>query len=186
MRTQYCVLCGEPKSVVADPLKAQAATPGRLLRLTRGLTRSQLLHRPAPGKWSIHEIVCHLADTEVANAWRYRMVLAEDEVGLTAWDQDRWAAGHQYRRQDFRLALEQFRTLRARNLALLKVVGRKMWARTATHSSAGTLNAGQMVMHLAHHDANHLGQVERIRGILKKSRVPSAESRVPARQRGWA
>jgi len=43
-----------------------------------------------------------------------------------------------------------------------------------------------MVMHLPHHDANHLGQVERIRGILKKSRVPSAESRVPARQRGWA
>ena len=170
MRTQYCVLCGEPKPVVADPLKAQAATPGKLAHLTRGLTRAQLLQRPAPGKWSIHEIVCHLADTEVANAWRYRMVLAEDEVGLTAWDQDRWATGHQYRRQDFRLALEQFRTLRARNLALLKVAGRKMWARTATHSSAGTLNAGQMVMHLAHHDANHLGQVGRIRKSVKKSR----------------
>ncbi len=177
MRTQYCVLCGEPKPVVADPLKAQAATPGRLLRLARGLTRAQLLQRPAPGKWSIHEIVCHLADTEVANAWRYRMVLAEDEVGLTAWDQDRWAAGHRYRRQDFRLALEQFRTLRARNLALLKAVGREMWARTATHSTAGTLSAGQMVTHLAHHDANHLGQVERIRRSVRKSREPRAESR---------
>ena len=127
MKTAYCVLCGQDRPAVADPLKAQVATPGRLASLTRGLTRAQLLYRPAPGKWSIHEIVCHLADTEVANAWRYRKVLAEDEVGLTAWDQDRWAAGHQYRRQDFRLAMEQFRILRTRNLGLLKAVGRKAW-----------------------------------------------------------
>ncbi len=177
MRTTYCVLCGQDRPVVANPVKAQAGTPGKLASLTRGLTRTQLLHRPAPGKWSIHEIVCHLADTEVANAWRYRKVLAEDEVGLTAWDQDRWAAGHQYRRQDFRLALEQFRVLRARNLALLKAVGRKAWDRTATHSTFGTLSAGQMVVHLAHHDANHLGQIERIQKTLKKSRAPRAQSR---------
>jgi hypothetical protein len=172
----HCPLCGKPQPAVADPLKVQAATPGSLLRLTRGLTRAQLLTRPAPGKWSIHEIVCHLADTEVANAWRYRKVLAEDEVGLTAWDQDRWAAGHQYRRQDLRLALEQFRALRARNLALLKTVGKKAWGRTARHSTLGTLCAGQMLVHLAHHDANHLGQVERIRQALKSYR-PRAASR---------
>ena len=170
MRTAYCPLCGQDRPAVANPLKAQAATPGRLASLTRGLSRAQLLHRPAPGKWSIHELVCHLADTEVANAWRYRKVLAEDEVGLTAWDQDRWAAGHQYRRQDFRLALEQFRILRARNLALLTVVGRKAWDRTATHPTFGKLSAGQMLVHLAHHDANHLGQIERIRRSLVKSR----------------
>jgi uncharacterized damage-inducible protein DinB len=164
---------------VAAPLKAQVATPGRLASLTRGLSRAQLLYRPAAGKWSIHEIVCHLADTEVANAWRYRKVLAEDEVGFTAWDQDRWAAGHQYRRQDFRLAMEQFRILRTRNLGLLKAVGRKAWARTATHPTFGTLSAAQMVVHLAHHDANHLGQIESIRNILK--------SREPRRNTGsWA
>ena len=174
MRTVYCALCGVDRPVVANPVKAQAATPGKLARLTRGLSRAQLLHRPAPGKWSIHELVCHLADTEVANAWRYRKVLAEDEVGLTAWDQDRWAAGHQYRRQDFRLALEQFRILRARNLALLTVVGRKAWDRTATHPSFGKLSAGQMLVHLAHHDANHLGQIERIRRSLVKSRESRA------------
>ena len=170
MRTVYCALCGVDQPVLANPVKAQAATPGKLATLTRGLSRAQLLHRPAPGKWSIHELVCHLADTEVANAWRYRKVLAEDEVGLTAWDQDRWAAGHQYRRQDFRLALEQFRILRGRNLALLKVVGRKAWDRTATHPTFGKLSAGQMLVHLAHHDTNHLGQIERIRRSLVKSR----------------
>jgi uncharacterized damage-inducible protein DinB len=170
MKTEYCALCEKPQPVAANPLKAQAATPAALARLSRGLTRTELLARPAPGKWSIHEIVCHLADTEVANAWRYRKVLAEDDVGLTAWDQDRWAAGHQYRRQDFRLALEQFRILRERNLALLRAAGRKAWSRTATHQTFGTLSAGQIIVHLVHHDANHVGQIERIRAAQKKRR----------------
>ena len=174
MSMEQCPLCGKPQPVAPDPLKAQAATPGKLARLTRGLTRAQLLHRAASGKRSIHEIVCHLADTEVANAWRYRKVLAEDEVGLTAWDQDRWAAGHQYRRQDLRLALEQFRILRAGNLALLRVVGRKAWSRTATHHAFGTLSAGQIAGHMVHHDANHVAQIERLRKALKR-RASSAE-----------
>ncbi len=166
MGTVSCPLCGKPQPT-GDPLRAQAATPGKLLRLIRGLSRAQLLTRPAPSKWSIHEIVCHLADTEVANAWRYRKVLGEDEVGLTAWDQDRWAAGHRYRRQDLRLALEQFRSLRTRNLALLRVVGRKAWTRTATHATFGALSAGQIAAHMVHHDANHVAQIERIRKGLK-------------------
>jgi uncharacterized damage-inducible protein DinB len=186
MRTAHCSLCGKPQPVTANPLKAQAATPGKLLRLVRGLSWAQLLHRPAPGKWSIHEIICHLADVEVANAWRYRKVLAEDEVGLTAWDQDRWAAGHQYRRQDLRLALEQFRSLRARNVALLRVVGRKGWARTATHQTFGRLSVGQIATHLVHHDADHAAQIERIRKVLK-GREPgtrrSAGLRTPSERR---
>ncbi len=169
MRTEHCPLCGKPQPAVTNPLRAQAATPGKLLRLTRGLSRAQLLTRPAPGKWSIHEIACHLADTEVANAWRYRKVLAEDEVDLTAWDQDRWAGAHLYRRQDLRLALEQFRSLRARNLALLRVVGRETWARTATHPTIGALSAGQIAGHMVHHDANHVAQIERIRKSLMRA-----------------
>jgi uncharacterized damage-inducible protein DinB len=173
MGTAHCPLCDKPRPVTANPLREQAATPGKLLRLIRGLSRAQLLRRPAPGKWSIHEIICHLADVEVANAWRYRKVLGDGEVGLTAWDQDRWAAGHQYRRQDLRLALEQFRILRRRNLALLRVVGRQGCSRPATHQTAGTLSAGQIAAHLTHHDANHVGQIERIRRGLK-SREPRA------------
>ncbi len=55
MRTEHCPLCGKPQPAVANPLTALAATPGTLLRLSRGLTRAQLLQRSAPGKWSIHD-----------------------------------------------------------------------------------------------------------------------------------
>jgi uncharacterized damage-inducible protein DinB len=173
MRTARCPLCGTTQPVPGRPLTALAATPGKLLRLTRRLTREELLRRPASGKWSIHEIVCHLADVEVVNAWRYRKVLAQEDVGPTAWNQDRWAAGHQYRRQDLGLTLEQFRSLRARNVALLRVVGRAAWARTATEATFGRLSVGQIAAHLVHHDASHVGQIERIRKALK-SREPRA------------
>jgi len=168
MRTEHCPLCDKEKPVVANPLKALAETPGKLIALARGLTRAQLLKRPAPGKWSIQEIACHLADAEIANAWRYRKVFAEDEFRITTYDQDRWAAAHQYRRQDLRLVLEQFRTLRARNVALMKLVGRKAWSRTAMHPTLGTLSAGQIIVHQVHHSANHLAQIERIRQGLKR------------------
>lgn len=173
MKMGACPLCGTPRPVPARPLTALAATPGKLLRLTRRLTREELLRRPASGKWSIHEIVCHLADVEVVNAWRYRKVLAKEDVGPTAWDQDRWAAGHQYRWQDLSLTLEQFRTLRARNVALLWVVGRAAWARTVTEAIFRTLSAEQISTHQVHHGANHVAQIERIRNSLKQ-RAPRA------------
>ena len=167
MKTKHCVLCKTPRPVDPDPVRTQRATPRKIARLTAGLARAALLRRPVQGKWSIHEIVCHLADVEVVNSWRYRKVLANEALGPTAWNQDQWAATHQYRRQDFRLALEQFRALRVRNLALLGVVGKRAWSRAVRHPARGGLTVGQILAHLAHHDVNHLEQITRIRKGLK-------------------
>ncbi len=174
MKTTHCPLCGTPRPVEANPEIIQAATPGKIARLTAGLTRAALLRRPAPGKWSIHEIVCHLADVEVVNAWRYRKVLAGEMLGPTTWRQDGWAGAHRYRHQDFRLALEQFRGLRARNLALLGAVGRKAWSRAVEHAGAGRLCAGEILRHVAHHDVNHLEQIVRVRKGLRSGKPRQA------------
>jgi len=176
MKMEHCPLCGKEMPAVANPLKALAETPERLIALARGVARAELLKRPAPGKWSIQEIACHLADAEIANAWRYRKIFVEDEFHISTYDQDRWAAVLQYRRQDLRLALEQFRALRARNVALMKLVGRKAWSRTAIHPALGVLSVEQIIVHQVHHSANHLAQIERIRKSLK-SREPRAASR---------
>ena len=53
-----------------DPIRVQRATPARLHRLIRGVPSRVLARRPAPGKWSIVEIVAHLADAELAMGWR--------------------------------------------------------------------------------------------------------------------
>src|SRR5215471_2954286 len=59
-----------------DPLRVQRETPKKLAALIPGLSRKQLTRKPAPGKWSIAEILAHLADTGIVVAWRLRHILA--------------------------------------------------------------------------------------------------------------
>ncbi len=167
---KYCPLCGEDREVVRDPLRIQATTAKRLRALVRGLRATELVRRPAPGKWCIKEIVCHLADTEIANAWRYRKVLAEENLPLTTWNQDAWANEMTYRRQDLALALAQFDLLRRRNLATVRLLPRSARGRIGVHPEHGPITVEQVLQHLVHHDRNHLGQIERIRAALRARR----------------
>jgi hypothetical protein len=75
-----------------DPLDVIAATSGQLQRLSEALG-SERLERPlSPGKWSPRQIFCHLADAEVAFAFRLRQALAEDHHVIQPFDQDKWAS----------------------------------------------------------------------------------------------
>ena len=69
----------------------QQATPSQLDRRLRDVTPEELIRRPAPEKWSIAEIVAHLADAELAMGWRLRNMLANPGVALTWWDKAVWA-----------------------------------------------------------------------------------------------
>src|SRR5580704_14892462 len=102
-----------------DPLKVQAETPAKLGRLIDGVPASRLRERPAPGKWSVAEILAHLADAELVTSWRIRQILGAPGTPLQAYDQDSWAAACHYEKRDPRKSLEQVRMLREANLALL-------------------------------------------------------------------
>ena len=75
-----------------EPIAVQQATPSQLDRRLRDVAPEELIRRPAPEKWSIAEIVAHLADAELAMGWRLRNMLANPGVALTWWDQAVWAA----------------------------------------------------------------------------------------------
>src|SRR5512143_2652683 len=71
-----------------DPMIAMSETPDRLRKLVRGLSAKQLATKPAPEKWSIKEIVAHLADGEVILGSRYRFIAAHDRPPIQGYDQD--------------------------------------------------------------------------------------------------
>ena len=150
-----------------DPMRLQQAAPKKLASLIKGKTKKQLAHRPAPDKWSIAEILAHLADAELAIAWRLRQVLSNNAIPLQAYDQDLWARTFNYARRDPRISLATFRTLREANLALLKSVPRKLWDNYGVHSERGNESVNHVVQMVSGHDLNHLQQVE---GILKGKR----------------
>lgn len=150
-----------------NPLKIQQATAAKLQVLTRGLSPRQMRRRPSPGKWSITEILAHLADTEIAVGWRLRMILSERGTPIQAFDQDKWAAAGNYRAQNPRHSLAGFKALRERNLRLLKSVPRKKWSHYGMHAERGKETVRRVVEMIAGHDRNHIIQIQ---GIARQFR----------------
>lgn len=150
-----------------NPLAVQRATPTRLVRLLRGLSHAQLRRRPAPGKWSINEILAHLADTELVGGYRIRMILSRNGTPIQAFDQDIWAGVGNYRRADARVALETFRALRAANLRLIRSLSPQRLRQYGIHAERGKESVMRLIRLYAGHDLNHLGQIEAIRRSLR-------------------
>lgn len=151
-----------------DPWNIQKSTAKKLEKATRRLSRKQMRKKPAPGKWSIAEILAHIADTEVVASWRLRLILGSDGTPIQGFDQDVWAETFRYEDQDPRASLKTFRVLRENNLALLKHVPRKLWENHGMHSERGKETVSHIVRLYAGHDLNHLQQVEEIASTLKK------------------
>ena len=156
--TQRLLSYGEGK----DPLRLQQAAPQKLAVMLKGKSGKQLMRRSAPDKWSVAEIVAHLADAELAISWRIRQILSNNAVPIQAYDQDRWAKTFDYAHRDPRQSLANFRALREANVALLKSVPRKLWENYGVHEERGNESVGHVVRMVAGHDLNHLQQVQRI------------------------
>ncbi len=147
-----------------QPLKVQAATPRKLERLIKGVPASKLRKRPAPDKWSVLEIVAHLADTEIVGGFRIRMILGAPGTPIPAFNQDAWVTTGHYDKRDPRKSLEQFRVVREANLALLKSLTPDQWNHHGIHSERGQETVEHIVRMFAGHDINHIRQIERILG----------------------
>ena len=120
-----------------DAIKVQRGTAAKLKKLTHGLTPKQLKWQPEPGKWSIAEIVAHLADVEIVASWRMRSVLGANGTAIQPFDQDAWASVFEYRNRDPKQSLDVFRVLRENNLAMLKSIPKESWDNYGMHAERG-------------------------------------------------
>ncbi len=150
-----------------NPLRLQQATPRKLAGLIKRLSKKQLTRRQAPGKWSIAEVLAHLADAELVIGYRLRLILASNGTAIQAFDQDAWAETFNYGRRDSKISLETFRALRENNLRLLSSVKRGLWENYGQHQERGKETVDHIVKMIAGHDLNHVAQVEK---IVKQSR----------------
>lgn len=136
------------------------ATPGELARLVEVLGSSGLKQSLGAGKWSAREILCHLADTEIAFAFRLRQALAEAHHIIQPFDQDAWARS--YASCEARLALEALAGLRRWNVGLIRHVPSETMSKPLTHPERGAMTFRVLVETMAGHDLNHLGQLKTI------------------------
>jgi uncharacterized damage-inducible protein DinB len=145
-----------------DPIETIGATAERLHSLIATIGAERVNQPIAPGKWSPREIACHLADCELAFAFRLRQSLAEDGHVMQPFDQDRWAAN--YAAYEAGAALAVFSAVRGWNLALLRSLPSEAFTRKVSHPERGEMTFRTIVETMGGHDLNHLGQLERAVG----------------------
>jgi len=150
-----------------NSLRLQQTAPAKLAKLIKGKKAAQLKRRPAPGKWSVAEVLAHLADAETVISWRIRQVLGASGQTIQAYDQDVWAETFEYAKCDPRQSLATYTALREANVALLKRIPKKLWENYGIHSERGHETVTHIVNMVAGHDINHRLQVE---AILKDKR----------------
>jgi hypothetical protein len=145
------------------PLPVQESTVAALEKSLAGLDDAALRRPEAPGKWSILEVVQHLADSELVYAYRIRMIVSHPTPDIQGFDQDLWARELDYAARSMADALDEFRSLRESNLRLLRSLGPAKLERYGNHAERGRESVAKMLKLYAAHDLVHLQQIERIK-----------------------
>ena len=146
-----------------EPREVIATTPVKLQELLDSLGADRAGKSPAPGKWSVREILCHLADCEIVFAFRLRQTLAEPHHVIQPFDQDLWARN--YGAYDVQSALAVFTAVRHFNVQLIESLPSDALSKPVTHPERGAMTFQSIVETMGGHDLNHLGQIEKIAAV---------------------
>ena len=151
-----------------DPAEVAQATPPAVQSLVRE-AGSDLHRRPAPGEWSVLELVGHLVDAEIVVSGRYRWTISQDQPPLLGYDQDLWVARLRHNEARPEELLAVFSALRAANLRLWRGSTAEDRDRVAIHAERGPESYGLMFRMLAGHDRFHLNQMRETLRTLRQA-----------------
>ncbi len=142
------------------------AGPGILRKAVAGLTWEQLLARPIAGKWSVLEVVCHLADFEIVYADRMKRVIAEDEPTIFGGNPEMFAARLAYQKRELEEELGVVEIIRRQVSRILGDVAEQDFQRHGIHSEYGPLTLETILMRVTNHIPHHVRFVEEKRKAL--------------------
>src|SRR5260370_10482491 len=141
----------------ATLVESYLAGPGELREAVSGLSRGQLITRPIPGKWSVLEVVCHLADTDANIAHRLKRVLSEERPQFERVQPDLMLAALAYHGRDVEEELTIFDLTRRQMGRILRASPAEAWERRGIVGDRGGKSVAQMlngaILHLRHHIA---------------------------------
>ncbi|HKD83314.1 MAG TPA: DinB family protein [Terriglobales bacterium] len=145
-----------------DAMAVQRETASALAQLIAGASSDKLTKRPDPAKWSVAEVLAHLADAEIGAAWRYRQMIEHNGGPLSPFDQELWHKLGNYASASPAESLELFRLLRASNLRMFERLTPEQWERYGMHAERGKMSVRDLAQQIAGHDVNHLEQIRKI------------------------
>lgn len=149
-----------------EQINDYALAPMQLATALQGLNEIAMHYIPAPGEWSIHEIIVHLADSDAIGFWRIRKTIAEPGSTLALYDQPGWARQLSYKTQDRDLALALFAALRASTAALLRALPTETWERSSIHPERGEMTLYDIFQLYLNHSNGHMQQIAQVLQVL--------------------
>ncbi|HKX29686.1 MAG TPA: DinB family protein [Blastocatellia bacterium] len=150
----------------ASIIAAYAQQADRLELFITGCPAEIIARRPDETRWSILEIVGHLADAELLASVRIRRVITGDRPNLYGYRQEEWARKLGYRQQRIAVLSQRFALLRRENGELLGSMSGDDWNRGGEHDESGRLTLRQLIVGYLEHTAKHLNQAESIAAEL--------------------
>jgi len=151
------------------PMEVLSSTPARLAELVKARSASELNRKPAPDKWSVAEILAHLADVEMVVGYRIRTMLSSSGAPIQGFDQDAWARDGRYASVPVADSLQRQAAQRKANLALWRSLTAEQWQHHGMHSERGKETIERTSQLIAGHDINHLQQIEKILNRVSES-----------------
>ena len=169
-------------------IEIYAQGPARIRDALTRVPAAALKWRPAEGQWSVHEIVCHCADSEANAHMRIRYLVGESSPVISGYDQDRWAVAFDYHGHPLEPALAVIDAVRANTVALIRRLPDVAWAATGRHTEIeGSYGAENWLKVYSEHLESMPGRSSGISRRGKPRRFADAASAPCLHQRSsWA
>lgn len=146
----------------AEQIETYAHAHGLLIAALDRFPRDMWHFRPAPDRWTIHEIILHIADSEANSYTRVRRLIAEPGESVMAYDEMKWAQALDYQAQSPDTALELFRWLRRASADLIRRQPEAAWAQTIYHPDNGWMTMDDWLDVYARHVPDHIAQMDEV------------------------
>ena len=144
----------------AKKIETYGAAYPLLVSALERFPREMWQYRPAPDRWTIHEIVVHIADSEANSYIRCRRFLAEPGSTVLGYDEDRWARELHYHDQSIDDALVLFHWLRHKTYTLIKNLPEAVWSNTVKHTESGVMTLDDWLDTYERHVPEHIEQMQ--------------------------
>ncbi len=142
-----------PGGDVVGLLRAQA---GETRALLAALDDARAVARYAPGKWSVKEVLGHVADSERVFAYRALRIARGDATPLPGFEQDDYVVSGGFDRRPLADLVEELAAVRAATLALLASFDSTAWLRMGT-ASGHPVSVRALACIIAGHERHHVG-----------------------------
>ncbi len=132
----------------------------RLVAAIKDFPEEMWQFRPAPERWTIHEIIVHIADSEANSYLRCRRFLAEPGSTVLGYDEEKWARALDYHAQSTQDALELFKWLRYKTYTLIQNQPESVWSNTIFHNENGVMTMDDWLEVYERHIPDHIAQMQ--------------------------